>query len=331
MTYTLSLRSQIYEPLEALKEPLTRAVTYLKGFRRDYYAEWASTLIKRACSTVGRILNYRCDDQSTTLYLEQVTRWLNIVATRTRELYPQIATIAGDLYEQFFTLFPFDLSLQLELFDYGELKSSPMPLDFVLPAVKDFLDYWLTPLAGQQTTRWFLVSQSGSRFRSIEGEQLSLDFRRENEETMPVCAEQDSPTNISPEESASSQRTRDEYEEFTITVNGNLIKVRYNPTWSSTLNLAHVEFHSPASPAQPIPVSSTGYRSHFFTKEHISSFNSLEHYAVSFCVAMLRNKRQEPSFEQILQVSKGVERPTSHLEDGELTLALEEGQRKKKS
>jgi hypothetical protein len=94
MTYTLSLRSQIYEPLEALKEPLTRAVTYLKGFRRDYYAEWASTLIKRACSTVGRILNYRCDDQSTTLYLEQVTRWLNIVATRTRELYPQIATIA---------------------------------------------------------------------------------------------------------------------------------------------------------------------------------------------------------------------------------------------
>ena len=174
MSYSPNLRSQIYEPLENLKEPLTRALTYLKSFRRDYYAEWSSKLIKRAFSVVKRILNYRCDDQSTTLYLEQVSRWLNIVVVRTRELYPQIAKVAYDLYQQFIALFPGELSLQLELFDCGEFSPQIIPSGLILPDVKRFLDYWLTPLAGQQATRWHLAKRKSYPFSPISGEQLCL-------------------------------------------------------------------------------------------------------------------------------------------------------------
>lgn len=309
MTYTLSLRSQIYEPLEELKKSLTHAVTYLKSCRHYCYAEWASKLVKRASSVVGRILNHRCDDQSTTLYLEQATRWLNMIATRTRELYPQISTLAVDLYERFLALFPVDTSIQLELFDCGELRSPLSPSGQVFLGVKRFLDYWLTPLFGGQTTRWSLAHRNGCRFRRMEGEQLTLNLTGKAVEKTPENVRFPHSTPHQSEQRPHTDEPLDGYEEFMITVSGSPLKVRYNAKWGSgLLGVAHMEFHSPESPAQPIPVSETGYRSHFLPRENVSSFDSPAHYAVSYCMALLCNKKQEPTFEQILQASKGVER-----------------------
>ena len=317
MTYTLNLRSQIYESLEALKEPLTRALSYLKSFRHDYYAERASKLIKRAFSVVKRILNHRCDDRSTILYLEDISRLLNIVVIRTRELYPQIANVAYDLYQQFIALFPGELSLQLELFDCGEFSPPIISSGLIFPGVKRFLDYWLTPLPKQQVTRWLLAQRKSYPFSRIEGEQLCLDFSGTSQEETALCVEKALQVHHLDESIATGSDTSSNYEEFLITVNGSAIKVRYNATWSRTFDSAHMEFHSVESPAQPIPISETGYRSHFSYRKNISSFHSPEHYALSFCHAMIRNKGKEPTFEQILEAKSCATSPTSLSVQGE--------------
>lgn len=317
MIYTLNLRSQIYEPLEALKKPLTRALSDLKSFRHDYYAERASKLIKRAFSVVKRILNYRCDDHSTILYLEDISRLLNIVVIRTRELSPQIAKVAYDLYQQFIALFPGDLSLQLELFDCGEFSPPIISSGVIFPGVKRFLDYWLTPLPKQQVTRWHLAQRKSYPFFRIEGEQLCLDFSGRSQEEPSVFVEEALQVSPLDEPIATGSDTSSDYEEFLITVNGSAIKVRYNPTWSRTFDSAHMEFHSVESPAQPIPISKTGYRSHFSYRKNISSFDSPEHYAVSFCIAMICNKGKEPTFEEILLAKGCATSPTSQSVRGE--------------
>jgi hypothetical protein len=47
--------------------------------------------------------------------------------------------------------------------------------------------------------------------------------------------------------------------------------------------LAHMEFLSPAQPPRPIPISATGYRSHFCTPEAVAQLGTPQAYAATYC------------------------------------------------
>ncbi len=64
--------------------------------------------------------------------------------------------------------------------------------------------------------------------------------------------------------------------------------------------MSHFAFFSLLEPAQPIPISPTGYRSHFANNEIIDRFDSPAQYAFFFCKAFLKNQKEEPSSQQIL-------------------------------
>lgn len=97
---------------------------------------------------------------------------------------------------------------------------------------------------------------------------------------------------------------KDSPREFTLVVEASTIVVQYEPPFQES---CHLEFLSPETPRQPIPISDSGYRSHFTTPEVIEQFSSIEEYALCFCKALLKNKRRkrkdkgnEPSLEEIL-------------------------------
>jgi hypothetical protein len=79
-------------------------------------------------------------------------------------------------------------------------------------------------------------------------------------------------------------------QEFTISVEGQEMRVRYEPNWARFASYAHIEFLSTQEPRRRIPVSATGYRSHFSPMADVESFATVEEYAHELALAIMRDK-----------------------------------------
>jgi len=68
--------------------------------------------------------------------------------------------------------------------------------------------------------------------------------------------------------------------------------VDYQPHWMK--DTGHFEFRSPHQPPRRIPVSETGYRSHFGDMDEIEAMDSPQEYARMVVLAQLRGQPKAP-------------------------------------
>jgi hypothetical protein len=66
---------------------------------------------------------------------------------------------------------------------------------------------------------------------------------------------------------------------FTLTIEAQEMRVRYRPKYFEAADYGHFEFTSPHQPRRRIPVSETGYRSHFAPTWEVEAAPSVEEYA----------------------------------------------------
>jgi hypothetical protein len=79
---------------------------------------------------------------------------------------------------------------------------------------------------------------------------------------------------------------------FTLTVEAQEMVVDYQPHWLK--DVGHFEFRSPHQPPRRIPVSETGYRSHFGDMDEIEAMDSPQEYARVVVLAQLRGQSIAP-------------------------------------
>ena len=77
---------------------------------------------------------------------------------------------------------------------------------------------------------------------------------------------------------------------FTLVVEAQAMIVKYMPDWM--VDYGQFEFRSPHKPARRIPVSETGYRSHFAPMEDVEASASPQDYARDFVLHHLRSRHQ---------------------------------------
>jgi hypothetical protein len=80
---------------------------------------------------------------------------------------------------------------------------------------------------------------------------------------------------------------------FTLTIEAQDMRVRYRPDYFTSADYGHFEFRSPHEPARRIPVSETGYCSHFSPMWQIREAPSVEEYARAVALLLMR-RRPEP-------------------------------------
>lgn len=80
---------------------------------------------------------------------------------------------------------------------------------------------------------------------------------------------------------------------FRIVVEAQPMVVAYEPRWLKS-NYAHFEFRSPHKPARRIPVSETGYQSHFAVMDDVKAAGGPQGFAREFVLAALRSKQSRP-------------------------------------
>lgn len=85
---------------------------------------------------------------------------------------------------------------------------------------------------------------------------------------------------------------------FRISVEAQEMIVSYEPHWMR--DVGHFEFESPHEPRRPIPISETGYRSHFAAMEVIEAAASPQGFAREVVLAALVSKRSKPEDPQQL-------------------------------
>jgi hypothetical protein len=78
---------------------------------------------------------------------------------------------------------------------------------------------------------------------------------------------------------------------FTLIVEAQEMIVKYVPDWM--VDMGHFEFKSPHEPPRRIPVSETGYRSHFAPMDEVNAANSPEDYARDYALSRLRSPRDK--------------------------------------
>jgi len=93
-------------------------------------------------------------------------------------------------------------------------------------------------------------------------------------------------------------------QEFLLSVEGQEMLVSYEPYWSDgEFPVGHFEFRSPHEPPRRIPVSETGYRSHFAAMADIEAYESAETYARLLVEATLdrapKNKSRSSDNDQL--------------------------------
>jgi hypothetical protein len=92
---------------------------------------------------------------------------------------------------------------------------------------------------------------------------------------------------------------------FIIEVEGIPIRVDYRPEYFATLGYAHMAFTSTSEPRRAIPISHTGYRSHFCTPEAVAALGTAEAYATAYCKAQKRKRYgEEASLPDILAAAQ---------------------------
>jgi hypothetical protein len=72
---------------------------------------------------------------------------------------------------------------------------------------------------------------------------------------------------------------------FRISVEAQPVVVRYQPNWMD--DMAHFEFRSPYRPPRRIPISESGYYSHFAAMEDVKAAKSPQRYASEAALALL--------------------------------------------
>jgi hypothetical protein len=77
---------------------------------------------------------------------------------------------------------------------------------------------------------------------------------------------------------------------FTIVVDAQEMIVDYEPHWAT--DVGHFEFRSAHKPACRIPVSETGYRSHFAPMDEVEASTSPQDYARDLALELLRSGQQ---------------------------------------
>jgi hypothetical protein len=92
---------------------------------------------------------------------------------------------------------------------------------------------------------------------------------------------------------------------FTITIEAQEIQVHYRPRRFA--HYSHLEFMSLHSPRRRIPLSKTGYLSHFSPMHEIEAALSVEAYAEALAIALLdikssSDEKEEP-YEQLVLFS----------------------------
>ena len=85
-------------------------------------------------------------------------------------------------------------------------------------------------------------------------------------------------------------------QQFEIVVDGQRMLVVYEENWNSyNGGMGHFEYRSLADPPQRIPVSETGYRSHFVWNEKIKAAVSIEALALAEALAIMEEKSRRPA------------------------------------
>jgi hypothetical protein len=77
---------------------------------------------------------------------------------------------------------------------------------------------------------------------------------------------------------------------FKLVIDAQEMVVDYRPYWTS--DYGQFEFRSPHDPARRIPVSETGYRSHFAPMAEVESLPTPEDYAREVALALVRAERK---------------------------------------
>jgi hypothetical protein len=85
----------------------------------------------------------------------------------------------------------------------------------------------------------------------------------------------------------SRRKAKKRFVTFTLTVEAQEMIVQYQADWMP--DMGHFEFRSPHEPPRRIPVSETGYRSHFAAMEDVVASSSPQDYAYDFVVSQLRS------------------------------------------
>ncbi len=83
---------------------------------------------------------------------------------------------------------------------------------------------------------------------------------------------------------------------FTIAVEAQEMRVSYRPNWIGDYD--HIEFFSPHEPRRRIPVSETGYRSHFSPAGEVRLFPTIEEYAHELALEIMHQKRPSEDEEE---------------------------------
>lgn len=85
----------------------------------------------------------------------------------------------------------------------------------------------------------------------------------------------------------SRRKAKKRFVTFTLTVEAQEMIVQYQADWMP--DMGHFEFRSPYEPPRRIPVSETGYRSHFAATEDVEASSSPQDYARDFVVSQIRS------------------------------------------
>src|SRR5665213_1939001 len=85
---------------------------------------------------------------------------------------------------------------------------------------------------------------------------------------------------------------------FTLMIDGQEIVVHYWPRYFIAADYAHFEFTSPHKPRRRIPVSETGYLSHFSPMHEVEAAPSVEAYARAVALALLTAKKSDMDDEE---------------------------------
>src|ERR1019366_8677113 len=86
----------------------------------------------------------------------------------------------------------------------------------------------------------------------------------------------------------SPRKAKRQFITFTLVVEAQEMIVTYQPNWMT--DVGHFEFRSPQEPPRRIPVSETGYRSHFASMADVEASTSPQDYAREVALELLRSR-----------------------------------------
>ena len=90
---------------------------------------------------------------------------------------------------------------------------------------------------------------------------------------------------------SSRRKAKKRFSTFTLVVEGQEMIVQYQANWMT--DVGHFEFRSPHEPPRRIPVSETGYRSHFASMGEVEASPSPQDYAREVALGFLRSPAKQ--------------------------------------